>query len=303
MAAIGERVTHLLLALVLLALLAIIGMLATGVRGGPLDPGGPPAGTSSVRLPGTPVDPPANPAAYPIQISAPGHYYLTGPLDPPASTTAIRISASDVSLDLGGFTVTGSGTGSIAGILVFGAQARVEISHGTVRGFPGAGVSALGATHAVIDRITVVETNSGIQAGSYSTIRDCESSANADSGILVSGSYTTIERCRVSSNAFIGISIQNGTGVVVRDSSITGNNTSGVATGGIGLNSMDGATIRDNDFDDNLQRDVQLNFTSDDNVLINNTLTCPAGAIQDEGADNVYTIDTTDPGTNHTHGC
>lgn len=303
MATIRERVTHLLLALVLLALLAVIGMLATGVRGGPLNPGGPPASTSSVRLPGTAIDPPSDPGAYPIQIAAPGHYYLRGNLDPPADTTAIRINASDVSLDLGGFTVTGSGSTLVAGILVFGVNTRVSITHGTVRGFPYANIGAAGITHVVIDGVTTTDGQVGITVGGYSTIRNCESSFNSDAGVLVSGSNVLIERCLVSSNGFVGVSLQNGSGAVVRDSVITSNNTSDSGTGGIGLNSMDGATIRDNDFAENLGLDVQLNFTSDNNVLINNTLGCPVGAVQDGGSGNIVSVDAADPWTNRTHGC
>ena len=55
MSAARFRITNVLLALVLLALLAVILMLATGVRGGPLDPGGAPGSTPGVRLPGTPI--------------------------------------------------------------------------------------------------------------------------------------------------------------------------------------------------------------------------------------------------------
>jgi hypothetical protein len=55
MTSIHHRTTQILLALVLVALLAIIAMLATGVRGGPLDPPGTPAPTGKTleEIPGS----------------------------------------------------------------------------------------------------------------------------------------------------------------------------------------------------------------------------------------------------------
>lgn len=45
MATVHNRITNVLLALVLLALISLIGMVASGVRGGELDPDGPPGST------------------------------------------------------------------------------------------------------------------------------------------------------------------------------------------------------------------------------------------------------------------
>jgi len=55
MSALGNRINTLLLVLLGLMGLAIIAMLATGVRGGPLDPPAAPAPTDGVREPGTPI--------------------------------------------------------------------------------------------------------------------------------------------------------------------------------------------------------------------------------------------------------
>lgn len=297
---VSNRATNILLVLVLAAGIAVVAMLASGVRGGPLDPPAAPGSTNGVRLPGTAIAPPVSPATYPIVLSTPGHYYLTAPLTPPADTGAIRISASDVSLDLGGFTLTGSGTTAVPGILVFGAQQHIEITHGAVRSFPGDGISAAGTPYMLVDDVTVTGSVTGITLGSNGVVRNCNSSSNTQEGIRISGSFSTIEDCAISSNGYRGVSIQNGSGIVVARSQITNNNTSGLADGGITFNSMDGATIRDNDFSGNAPYDFFLNFTSDNNVLINNTLTCPTAFI-DSGSGNVFPMNTTDPGTNHTH--
>ena len=99
---VSTRATNILLLLVLAVGVAIVAMLATGVRGGPLDPpAGTPGSTNGVRLPGTPI-------SGPTVVSAPGHYYLTQNISVTGSVNAITISADDVSLDLGGFTLSGT---------------------------------------------------------------------------------------------------------------------------------------------------------------------------------------------------
>jgi hypothetical protein len=97
MAAVWTRFNALMLVLIFVALLAVIGMLATGVRGGPLDPPGAPGSTDSVRLPGTPI------SSLPYTINAPGSYYVTRNLSA-VSGNGITINADDVTLDLMGFT-------------------------------------------------------------------------------------------------------------------------------------------------------------------------------------------------------
>ncbi len=64
----------------------------------------------------------------------PGHYYLTRNIAVSGLVSGIVISADDVSLDLGGFTISGDRTASTYGILV-GAVARVEIRNGQIREF------------------------------------------------------------------------------------------------------------------------------------------------------------------------
>jgi len=66
-------------------------------------------------------------------IASSGAYVLTHDHTCPAGT-AITIQADGVSLDLGGFRVSGAGTGSV-GISVSTASDDVVIRNGTVRGF------------------------------------------------------------------------------------------------------------------------------------------------------------------------
>jgi hypothetical protein len=106
-----ERIHSLLLVLTLLTGLAIVAMLATGVRAGPLDPPGSPASTDGVREPGTAI------SAIPFTITQPGRYYLTRNLTdtPDDVANGVTIQADNVTLDLHGFTLTG-GASSIDGV-------------------------------------------------------------------------------------------------------------------------------------------------------------------------------------------
>ncbi|HXK33494.1 MAG TPA: right-handed parallel beta-helix repeat-containing protein [Dehalococcoidia bacterium] len=295
-----ERATQALLILVLLALLTLIAMVATRAQGGPLDPPAPPGSTSGVRLPGTPIGPPVSPATYPIVISAPGHYYLTGNLVVPADATGIRISASDVTLDLGGFTISGGGTGSAAAVTTFASPTRVTIANGIVRGFPGSGVSTIGASYSVIENVIATQNVTGMRISSNSVVRGCVASANTDSGIVISGSNSRVERCIVTDNAFVGVSLQNGTNLVVERSTIAGNNTVGTSVGGLLLNQADAATIRDNDFYGNNGRDVFVNSATEYAIFLNNTFEC-AQMITGDGVETFIPINATEPGTNRAH--
>lgn len=94
---------------------------------------------------------------FPVTLAQPGHYKLTGHLSAPAQTTAIVISADNVTLDLNGYTVSGPGSctqdsatrlvtctqgidNTKPGIAVQGARAAVR--NGVVMGFSGAGLVA-----------------------------------------------------------------------------------------------------------------------------------------------------------------
>ncbi len=76
-------------------------MLASGARGGPLDPPAPLGSTDGVRLPRYAHFRPND------DLPEPGHYYLTNDVTVTGSQNAITIASSRVSLDLGGFHVVG----------------------------------------------------------------------------------------------------------------------------------------------------------------------------------------------------
>ena len=79
---------------------------------GPLDPGGPPAAImkslDQVR-PGTPI------TTIPCIIATPGYYYITGHLTCYSASQGIYVTATNVTIDLCGFTLDKSPPGSASG--------------------------------------------------------------------------------------------------------------------------------------------------------------------------------------------
>lgn len=123
----------------------------------------------------------------PYTITEPGFYYLGGNL-----TGRISIQASNVTLDLMGFTMTGHGAGSGTGIAISSVLENVEIRHGTVKRF----VDGIGAyfvdppemCHRIINIRVTHNTQKGIYlAGSGHIIKGCTVYAN-DVGIYCSNS-------------------------------------------------------------------------------------------------------------------
>src|SRR5690606_34458615 len=91
-----------------------IGALASLAKGGPLNPpAGPitpthkPLGELEPRTALSEANTPGDASAV-FVISQPGSYYLTADLVVPANRTAIRIDASDVTIDLNGFAIRGN---------------------------------------------------------------------------------------------------------------------------------------------------------------------------------------------------
>ncbi len=85
-------------------------------------------------------------ANYPVSINEPGSYRLTSDLVVTSGIDGVDIGADNVTLDLNGFTIFGSGeVGLNDGISII-ASDNVEVRNGTVRGFSRHGVFSLTGT-------------------------------------------------------------------------------------------------------------------------------------------------------------
>lgn len=184
---------------------------------------------------------------FPYTISQPGSYKLSGNLTVPnANTTAIQISADNVSLDLNGFSILGptvcsgtpgagcSPTGTGFGVAASGHRG-ISVENGTVRGM-GSGGIALG----IDGRVEKVHVDSNGQFGIAATggiVRDSRATNNNFPGInmdkgIISGNVVT-------GNGFHGI-------VAVCPSSIVGNMSNNNVFDNIFLSGGVGCTLANN---------------------------------------------------------
>ena len=185
--------------------------------------------------PRTPVDAVHTPGGAGIEyfISQPGSYYLTGNIAGVDGEIGIIIQASDVTLDLNGFSLLGS-PGAYFGVSIVGGYANVTVRNGTISGWNSEpGIYANGR-HVVLEHLTITGNWQGVNTAEDTVIRNCVVSDNALDGIIL-GNNGVVSDCLVQSNAYNGISIQ-GAGSVIRGNNLCGNNSSGsFGTSGINI--------------------------------------------------------------------
>jgi hypothetical protein len=216
---------------------------AAALAGGDIYVGGP-YGTKITSLPYT--------------ISAPGSYYLGGDLSYAGDSDGITVNADNVTLDLMGFTLAYTGTGTTYSGIYMQGRKNVEIRNGTVRGW-GAGVFEyaywVSVGHRVIN-IRAVDNGAGVfLRGNGHLIQGCmatSSRPNADgliielgsgiiSGCLVKnfdtfgifGSYSTV----ISGNVVIGNGASGNIGIRSYRSLVKGNQVSNCGYMGIEVQS------------------------------------------------------------------
>jgi hypothetical protein len=180
---------------------------------------------------------PGDSAGFPVQITQPGSYRLTGNLDRTGvalSTRTIDITSADVTLDLGGFEIRGgavctgtpvtscTNTGTGDGIAAIGADG-VTIRNGTVRGMPRSGVRITGE-HSRVEGVTAISNGlNGIDV-THGMVVDSVGSENFEDGISSSG---TVQRCVTRFNRLNGFSVVAG---LILNSMADSNGAYGLAT-------------------------------------------------------------------------
>jgi parallel beta-helix repeat protein len=164
-------------------------------------------------------------ASLPYTISSPGFYYIDKDLSC-SGANGITITADHVTLDLMGFSLIGpGGTGGNYGVYM-SERANVEIRNGTVRNFPGTGISEAnsGATgHRVVNMRARDNGGSGIYlSGTSHTVKGCTAVGSTYDGIYAGmGSTVTGNTCRANTVYGIYLSGNN----LVDQNTATGNGT------------------------------------------------------------------------------
>jgi parallel beta-helix repeat protein len=152
-------------------------------------------------------------SSLPFDITSPGVYFVTASL---SNNIAIGIDASDVTLDLGGFTLTGNGVGD--GIEIR-HQNRVTIRNGTVRNFAFGVVFTDPLTNELIENVFAQSNSSDgiLIKGTGSIIRHCRAGGNAAGFNLSRGIQNVIEDCDAINNTQTGFLIGGTNNLVIRN--------------------------------------------------------------------------------------
>ena len=253
---------------------------------------------------------PGDSPGFPVTISQPGSYRLTGNLDvrPPANpgqanpenVTAIKVTVGDVTLDLNGFvisgpvsctfngtavvcSISGSGNGIDAGAIGGNALTHVVITDGAVIGFGHDGIHGNQADR--VERVRVSNNaNFGIDVDNESLVSRCKAQVNGQRGISA-GPDSVVSDNIASANGEIGILGDLG-------STITGNTSTNNV--GAGINAGSGVTLTRNSSRENKGRGIS---TGGGCILNGNSATDNTGFCLGLGSSSGYTNNVIDSNT------
>ena len=151
---------------------------------------------------------PITQADLPLSISDEGSYFLTENLVPTSLNQPflIEINASNVTLDLNGFTLIGITEVSTAadGISVEAGSTGVRIFNGAVRDCSQAGINGVAGTGVSIENVRVSSCSIGVALGAQGKALGCVAEA-CFAGISVSRQCTIVE-CTANNNLSTGFS-------------------------------------------------------------------------------------------------
>jgi parallel beta-helix repeat protein len=174
----------------------------------------------------TPGDNDASPSLY--KITQQGSYYLTGDVAGVAGKICIEIEASRVTIDLGGYSISGGlvGIGSLtqledvairdgrvrlaeaSGVLLQNVS-RTRMDHLVAESCFGKGF--LLGTDAIVSECTAESCTDGFDARDGSIFRSCLAISNSWNGFIGSGSgQIALEQCVARQNGNIGIGLYAG---------------------------------------------------------------------------------------------
>jgi parallel beta-helix repeat protein len=176
---------------------------------GNLTPPGAPAPTmkSLAQIePRTPI------ASLPANISVSGSYYLTTNLAGISGQNGISVNASDVTIDLKGFTLSGV-PGSVNGLLVSGSYTNILVRNGTLKNWGYRGLDAEASLNSQYLELRVSDNgDDGMDAGVNSTVIQCVAVNNFWRGIYAADG-SVVQACTAADNGNTGISVNAGSTV------------------------------------------------------------------------------------------
>jgi len=160
-------------------------------------------------------------------ISQPGSYYLDRNLTGEASKVGITITAPGVTLDLNGFAMLGA-TGATNAINL--NASFITVKNGTIRGWPGRGVSFINSAfeHRMEDLTVEANTGRGLELREGAIVRHCQIKNNAGGAVRlafggvmtdsqVGGPGTLVD---LIDGATVDHCVLDGTGILIQSSSL-----------------------------------------------------------------------------------
>ena len=150
-------------------------------------------------------------SALPLTISSAGSYYLTTNVNYSGSGDGIVILANNVTIDLNGFTLSGSSAG-FRGIWAQLSYTNVVVKNGAVCHWGNSGVS-LDARNSRVERVhSYANTGLGLAVMDGGIISDCIAATNGATGISA-GTGSVVRNCVADNNTGDGVSVDKGTTV------------------------------------------------------------------------------------------
>ena len=153
---------------------------------------------------------PGDSPGFPVTLSVAGASYRLGSsLTVTSAVNGIEVRANEVTIDMGGFTLAGSGVGR-NGITSF--NRTLTVRNGTIRGFTLDGVRTIAALLAIDTMVITANGRVGVWVDSlgaltklpFTSVRASKLASNSGGGMLC-GSYCLVENSIVSLNGGAGI--------------------------------------------------------------------------------------------------
>jgi hypothetical protein len=212
---------------------------------------------------------PGDDPGYPARLTRPGSYILGSNLTPGPGVDGIDVAATDITIDLNGFTISGGAAGGTSNgrYAILDRADRLTVKNGTIGAFRdlggtgGAGIYAPNRPYLIVENMRILNSGIGIESdgGSFTRIQDSTVATNKGKGIRchtaceVSGSVVSgngddgiwcANACLIEGNV---VSHNQSDGVVIYNSgSVLGNTI--VSNTSYGLLSLGKAGMGNNTF-------------------------------------------------------
>jgi len=189
---------------------------------------------------------PGDAAGFPVTLSQPGSYRLSGNLTvSDQNTTAIQVTADNITIDLNGFAILGPNLANGVGQGVSASsRTNVAVLNGTVRGMGERGVHL--GNKARAEGLRLISNTDGIEVGVDSLVQETTALNNRVAGIVAFGKsailnsvanqngefgISTADDCLIQGNIALGnarYGILTGSNSTVLQNTVTGNGDFGL---------------------------------------------------------------------------